>query len=129
VLLPESTAPNLPRFEPGTVWLVGAGPGDPGLLKLLAPHALLPLALYMVMNRLDSIVAGLMRGRADPDTPVAIVEEATTPRQRVLVTTLERAKRDADAHRCAAPAIVAIGAIVGLRERLHAKPVNAEARP
>ena len=31
---------SLPRFEPGWVWLAGAGPGDAGLLSLHALHAL-----------------------------------------------------------------------------------------
>ncbi len=36
----DSVRLGLPEFAPGQVWLVGAGPGDPGLLSALALHAL-----------------------------------------------------------------------------------------
>jgi uroporphyrin-III C-methyltransferase len=36
----DPAAFDLPAFEHGSVWLVGAGPGAPGLVTLLALHAL-----------------------------------------------------------------------------------------
>ena len=77
-----------------------------------------PLVLYMAMSNLEAIARALMAGGMSADTPLAIISEATTPRQRVLVTNLAEASAQAKAEGLAAPAIVAIGAIVDLRRTL-----------
>ncbi len=78
----------------------------------------LPIVLYMGMTYLETIAAGLIAGGLAPETPVAIVAEATTPRQRVLETTLATARADADRNGFTSPAIIAVGSIVALRQRL-----------
>ncbi len=78
----------------------------------------LPIILYMGMSRLPEISAALLAGGMAPDMPVAIVNNATTPQQRVFVTSLERAGVDAAAQGFGAPSIIAIGEMVRLREAL-----------
>ncbi len=72
---------DLPNFEPGHVWLVGAGPGDPGLLSVLALHALAhadivvydalvdPRILRLGRPEAVQFYAGKRGGRPSPSQP------------------------------------------------------------
>ena len=55
---------RLPDLEPGWVWLVGAGPGDPGLLSLLALHALRQADVVVYDALVDDRILGLARSTA-----------------------------------------------------------------
>jgi uroporphyrin-III C-methyltransferase len=76
------------------------------------------LVFYMALKHLDTIAARLMAAGRPADEPVAVVSKATTPAQRVLVTTLARVAADTAAAAIEPPAIVAVGAAVRLRESL-----------
>jgi uroporphyrin-III C-methyltransferase/precorrin-2 dehydrogenase/sirohydrochlorin ferrochelatase len=71
------------------------------------------VVLLMAVGRLESVCAALVDGGRDPKTPVAVVQEGTLPTQRVVVTTLADAPRDAAD--VASPAVVVVGEVVGLR--------------
>jgi uroporphyrin-III C-methyltransferase len=89
---------ELPVFEPGAVWLVGAGPGDPGLLTLLAAHALAhadvvvydalvdPEILALARASAQQIYAGKRGGKPSPKQPdiSATLVRAARAGKRVL---------------------------------------------
>jgi uroporphyrin-III C-methyltransferase len=85
-----------------------------------------PIVLYMVMRNLDRIAAALMDAGLAGATPAAVIASATTPRQRVLVSTLDQLAAETRAEHFEPPAIVVIGDIVKMRERLVG--ANAQAR-
>jgi uroporphyrin-III C-methyltransferase len=78
----------------------------------------LPIIVYMGMTRLPEIAAALMTAGLSPETPVAVVCEATTARQRALVTSLQGVAQDVAAAGLGSPSIVAIGEMVRLRAAL-----------
>jgi uroporphyrin-III C-methyltransferase len=53
-----------PAFEPGTVWLVGAGPGDPGLLTVHALNALQQADIIVHDALVDETCLALARPEA-----------------------------------------------------------------
>ena len=52
---------GLPDFLPGCVWLVGAGPGDPGLITALGLHAIASADFILYDSLIDDALLGLAR--------------------------------------------------------------------
>ena len=77
-----------------------------------------PIVLYMVMHNLERITAAMLEAGIAASMPAAIIVSASTPKQRVVVSTLEKLAGDARAQKLEPPAIVVIGEIVGLRDEL-----------
>jgi uroporphyrin-III C-methyltransferase len=78
----------------------------------------MPIILYMGMGRLAEIASALTANGASPELPVAIIQSATTPEQRVLVSTLAQVAGEATAGGFGSPSIIAIGEMVRLRAAL-----------
>ncbi len=95
-----------------------AGTGAEGLDWRALAATGQPIVLYMAMASLAPIAEALLAGGLPPGTPAAIVASATTGREAVVVSTLARLAADAAAAGIDPPAIVAIGGIVAVRERL-----------
>jgi uroporphyrin-III C-methyltransferase len=76
------------------------------------------IVVYMAIGHLAEVAERLVAAGRGGDEPVAIVAKATTPDQRVVVTTLARAAADATAAGIEAPAMLVVGPAVKLRERI-----------
>ena len=84
------------------------------------------IVFYMALGHLEEIVERLLAGGRDADEPVAIVSKATTPDQRVLVTTLGAVVTFCRSIDIPPPALVVVGQNVALRESLNWLPHHSE---
>jgi len=89
----------------------------------------LPIILYMGMRRLPEIAGSLLANGVSPELSVAVICNATTPQQCVLVTTLARVVRDSAAQGLGSPSIIAIAEMVKLRAALVPFAITLAAEP
>lgn len=95
-------------------------PGDPGSLVDWSGLARLrgTLVMLMAVERLPEISVALLAGGRDRDTPVAIIQNGTLPSERVITTKLADLARLSASGEVRPPAIVVVGEVVALRNRL-----------
>ena len=77
------------------------------------------LVLFMALNQLDSLCERLLALGLDPATPAAVISRGTCPDQEVVVA--EVGGIAAAAEGLPGPALVVVGEVVGLRERLRGR--------
>lgn len=76
------------------------------------------LCFYMGIRNLPLITSRLVENGRSAETPVALVRWGSTPKQEVLVGTLADIAEKAAAANFQAPAIIVVGDVVSLREKL-----------
>jgi uroporphyrin-III C-methyltransferase len=74
------------------------------------------LVILMGVGRLPDNTAALRTAGVDPETPVAMVERATLPDERVVTGTLDTIVDRADESGIEPPAVTVVGDVVGVRE-------------
>ncbi|MDQ2089388.1 siroheme synthase CysG [Marimonas arenosa] len=77
------------------------------------------VAVYMGLSSLDALVEGFEDRGVDMSTPVAVIENGTRPDQTVVTGTLSDIDDKVDAARLKGPAMIIVGSVVTLRDKLN----------
>ncbi len=77
------------------------------------------IAFLMGMKNLPRICENLIREGKPADTPVAVIRWGSTPRQRVVTSTLADIVQRVEEARLGPPSIILVGEVVRLREKLN----------
>ncbi len=77
------------------------------------------LVFLMGVKNLPEIAARLIEHGRPPDTPVAVIKEGARPEQETVVGHLDDIVAEAAKHHLTPPAVIVVGEVVKLRERLR----------
>ncbi|WP_379133423.1 uroporphyrinogen-III C-methyltransferase [Paenibacillus sp. sgz500958] len=81
-------------------------------------HGVDTIVVYMGMSQFHEIREQLLRHGKSQSTPVAVIENGTTSRERILTGTLLNIEQLSAAMRISNPALIIIGEVVKVREQL-----------
>jgi uroporphyrin-III C-methyltransferase len=84
------------------------------------------LVLFMALNELESVCEHLLEEGLDPATPAAVISRGTCPDQEVVIADLAGIAEAAAG--LAGPALVVVGEVVALRERLQTLKLSLSQR-
>ena len=84
------------------------------------------LVIYMGLGNLEQLQTRLIEHGMDPETPAALVENGTQADQRVVTTNVAGLAAARDAQQVKPPALVIIGGVVTLRDKLAWFGTSAE---
>ena len=76
------------------------------------------IVIMMGLSRLDAISRDLISGGLDKKTPVAVIQNGTTPEHRIVKGTLANIAAKVRAAKVRPPSIVIIGKVVSLSEKI-----------
>lgn len=83
------------------------------------------LVFYMTARNLAHVAELLLRYSRKPQTPVAVIEQATTPNQQVHLSSLQQIETDFAGLSFTSPSLVIIGEVVNLHRLFHWLPEKA----
>jgi uroporphyrin-III C-methyltransferase len=100
----------------GVVFITGhAKPGDAGtdwpLLAATAAQAKLTLVIYMGVSGSQQIQDKLLQGLPG-DTPAAVIQHASLPQQRHVVTTLQDLRNTIETQQMQSPSVIVVGNVL-----------------
>jgi uroporphyrin-III C-methyltransferase/precorrin-2 dehydrogenase/sirohydrochlorin ferrochelatase len=77
------------------------------------------IVFYMGLKGLETICRELIAHGMSPDTPIALVQKATTPEQKIYTGTLETMAGIIEQQEIKPPTLIIVGDVVRLQEKLH----------
>ena len=92
--------------------------------KLIQPNQ--TIVFYMGLVSIEIICTQLIANGLDPETPCALVQQGTTPDQKVYTSVVKNMSALVKAKKPKAPTIFIIGGVVSLRDKLKWYTTNAE---